>query len=152
MVREHNSSTLHRFLVGSFSELHHKGCSLHPASYAEFERICARSAGRVGDVLEVGAVPSDDSLLCLPALAGARSKIGVNLDGPHWYRDSEILQANANDLSTHPRFRDDVFDLVICNAVLEHDRCVWKTLAEIKRVTRLGGRIGIGVQDTPHYR
>ena len=69
----------------------------------------------------------------------------MNLDGPHWYRDFEILQANANDLSTHPRFRDDSFDLVLCNAVREHDRCFWKTVAEIKRVTRPGGLIGIGV-------
>jgi len=144
LVREHNFLTLNRINVGSFPEAHEKGCSLHPAVYAEYQRICA-ARPCTGDVLEVGAVPTGDSLLCLPALAGARSKIGVNLDGPYRYRDFEIVQANANDLSMVPRFRDNSFDLVLCNAVLEHDRCFWKTVAEIKRVTRPGGLIGIGV-------
>jgi SAM-dependent methyltransferase len=117
---------------------------MHPTVFSLFDRICAaRSCG--GDVLEIGAVPSDETLLCLPALAGARSRIGVNLDGPHRHGGLEILQADANSLAFLPGFGDESFDTVLCNAVLEHDRFFWKTLAEMKRLTRPGGVIGIGV-------
>ena len=93
-------------------------------------------------MLEVGAVPSGDSLLCLPALAGAKSKIGVSLDGPGSYADFEILRADANALSC---FADESFDTVLCNSVLEHDKHFWKSVSEMKRVTRPGGLIVIGV-------
>ena len=116
---------------------------MHTRVFAEFERICAaRGAG--GDVLEVGAVPSQDSLLCLPALAGAKSKVGINLDGPSRYADFEILRADANALTC---FADESFDTVLCNSVLEHDKHFWKSLSEMKRVTRPGGLIVIGVPE-----
>ena len=51
---------------------------MHPRVFEEFERIC-RTRGAGGDVLEIGAVPSRESLLFLPALSGARSRIGVDL-------------------------------------------------------------------------
>ena len=114
---------------------------MHTRVFAEFERICAaRGAG--GDVLEVGAVPSQDSLLCLPALAGAKSKVGINLDGPSRYADFEILRADANAMSC---FADESFDTVLCNSVLEHDKHFWKSVSEMKRVIRPGGLIAIGV-------
>ena len=53
---------------------------MHPRVFEEFERIC-RTRGAGGDVLEIGAVPSRESLLFLPALSGARSRIGVDLAG-----------------------------------------------------------------------
>jgi SAM-dependent methyltransferase len=109
--------------------------------FAEFESICReRSAG--GDVLEIGAVPSEDSLLCLPALSGARSKVGVNLSGPAGYRDFRILKANSNDMRC---FADASFHTVLSNAVHEHDAHFWRSLDEIRRVTRPGGLIVIGV-------
>jgi SAM-dependent methyltransferase len=97
-------------------------------------------------VLEIGATPDETTLLNLPALAGAGEKIGINLAGASRFRDVSILQMNANDMSVFSAGR---FDVVLCNAVLEHDRCFWKTLAEIRRVTRLGGLVVIG---TPGYR
>jgi SAM-dependent methyltransferase len=114
---------------------------MHPAVFGEIERIC-RERGAGGDVLEIGAVPSEDSLLCMPALSGARSKLGVNLAGPGRYRDFEILRANSNDLTS---FSDASFDTVLSNAVQEHDARFWKSLAEIRRITRPGGLIVIGV-------
>jgi SAM-dependent methyltransferase len=114
---------------------------LHADVFAVFDRVCAnRGAG--GDVLEVGAVPSGESLLSLPALAGASSRVGVNLDGPHRFQHFEILRADANALSC---FQDESFDTVVCNAVLEHDPQFWKAIAEMRRVTRPGGLIVIGV-------
>ena len=93
-------------------------------------------------MLEVGAVPAEDTLLCLPALARAKTKIGINLEGPHRYRDFDILRADANRMSC---FSDESFDTVICNSVLEHDRRFWMSIGEMHRVTRPGGLIVIGV-------
>ena len=117
---------------------------MHPAVFGAFDRICSsRACG--GDVLEIGAVPSEDTLLCMPSLRGARRRIGVNIDGPSSVRDIEILRANANDLSELDGFGDESFDTVLCNAVLEHDPRFWMTLAEMRRLVRPGGLIGIGV-------
>jgi SAM-dependent methyltransferase len=114
---------------------------MHPSIFTEFDRICrTRRAG--GDVLEVGAVKSDESLLCLPALGAARSKIGVSLEGPFAHADFEVLGVDANDMSC---FADASFDAVLTNSVLEHDRYFWRTLAEIERVARPGALIVIGV-------
>ncbi len=114
---------------------------MQPAVFAAFERICAeRHAG--GAVLEIGAVPSDESLLCLPALAAAREKIGVDLARASRHRDFEIVRMDANTLDGFP---DDRFDTVLCNAVLEHDPFFWRTLAAIRRVARPGALVAIGV-------
>ena len=114
---------------------------MHPRVFQEFERICSeRNAG--GAVLEVGAVPSEESLLSMRSLKEAHKKIGINLDGPHTYKDFQILKVNANDMSC---FKDSMFDTVVTNATLEHDRFFWKTLSEIRRVIRPGGLVVIGV-------
>ena len=99
-----------------------------------------RNAG--GSVLEIGAVPSEESLLCLPCLRTAREKIGINLDGPHRFRDFTIRRENANAMTCFP---DESFDTVLCNATLEHDPFFWKTVAEIRRVARKGALVVIGV-------
>lgn len=114
---------------------------MHPVMFSAFDGICRRRAAG-GAVLEVGAAPTDDTLLFLPALAQAPRRVGINLDGPHRYRDVEIVQGNANAMNC---FTDGEFDTVVCNATLEHDRRFWLTLAEIRRVTRPGGLIVIGV-------
>jgi ubiquinone/menaquinone biosynthesis C-methylase UbiE len=81
----------------------------------------------------------------MKVLRDAKEKIGINLDGPYSYRDFEILQGNANCMDF---FEDNRFDTVLCNAVLEHDKFFWKSLAEMRRVTKPGGLIVIG---TPGY-
>lgn len=117
---------------------------MHPAVFAAFERIC-RSRNCCGHVLEVGAVASEETLLCLPSLDGCMSRVGVNIGGPASIRGFEILRANANDLRGIAGFEDESFDTVLCNAVLEHDPQFWKTLAEMRRILRPGGVMGIGV-------
>jgi len=117
---------------------------MHPTIYSIYEEICTeRHAGE--PVLEIGAVPSEESLLNMKSLRHLTEKIGVNMDGSYSYQDFNILKENANDLSC---FQDGQFATVLCNAVLEHDKCFWKTIAEIKRVTQSGGLIVIG---TPGY-
>ena len=113
---------------------------MHNEVYRQFDRICSRrKAG--GAVLEIGAMPSATTLLTLPALRNAREKIGINIAKPSRYGDIEILQQNANAMVNFPAER---FDTVLCNSTLEHDKFFWKTLAEIRRVTRSGGLIVLG--------
>ena len=118
---------------------------MHPKVYNAFERICTERRVR-GSVLEVGAVPNDTSLLTMKSLTKVREKIGINLDGPHRYHDFSIVQADANNMTC---FEDVRFDAVLCNAVLEHDKFFWKTIAEMRRVTKSGGLMVIGA---PGYR
>ena len=118
---------------------------MHSRVYQEFERICSGRDIR-GSVLEVGAAPSDDCLLNMKALANVSEKIGIDLDGPYDFKDFKVLKANGNAMDC---FEDGRFDAVFCSSVLEHDKYFWKTLAEIKRVTKPGGLILVGV---PGYR
>lgn len=113
---------------------------MHAAVFREFDRIC-RARGAGGAVLEIGAVPAADTLLCLPALAGASEKLGVNLDGPYDYAGFHIRRGDAHHLDL-PAAR---FDTILCNAVLEHDPTFWRTLAELRRVARPGALVVLGV-------
>jgi SAM-dependent methyltransferase len=114
---------------------------MHPDIYAAFDRICVE-AGIAGPVLEVGAVSGPESLLCLPALASAPLRVGINLDGPGRADGAIILGGDANRMGM---FGDATFAAVLCNAALEHDRRFWLTLAEIHRVARPGALVAIGV-------
>jgi SAM-dependent methyltransferase len=113
---------------------------MHSRVYQEFERIV--SARKVaGSVLEVGALPRQDSLLCMDPLRATTERIGINLDGPYDYNGFKIVKGNANHMTC---FEDGRFDVVLCNALLEHDKYFWKTTGEIKRVTKPGGLVVIG--------
>ncbi|MHA2061836.1 MAG: methyltransferase domain-containing protein [Candidatus Sifarchaeia archaeon] len=118
---------------------------MHPRVYTEFEIICSKRAAG-GVVLEIGAVPSDASLLNMRCLNKAKEKIGVNLDGPYNYKDFSIIKGNANSMEY---FEDNKFDTILCNAVLEHDKFFWKTVSEIRRVLNSNGLLVICA---PGYR
>src|SRR5262249_2253713 len=74
---------------------------------------------------------------------------GINLDGPYEFSDFKILKGNANSMDC---FEDEKFDVVLCNATLEHDKFFWKTVAEIRRVTKPGGLVVLGVPGYKYYR
>jgi SAM-dependent methyltransferase len=117
---------------------------MHPKAYAEIERVVAeRVPPRFdGRVLEVGAIPIPDlTLLTMPALASAE-RIGINLDEPSEHDGYRIVSGNANHM---PQFEDDSFDLVLCNATLEHDPQFWLAVSEMHRVLAPGGVLVVGV-------
>ncbi len=114
---------------------------MHPLVFAEFDAIC-RQHLEGGAVLEVGATDRGDSLLNLPAVAGVRERVGINIAGPLHGRGYTVIQGNANDMNC---FSDGRFDAVLCNATLEHDPFFWKSVAEMRRVVRPGGLIALGV-------
>ncbi|NEO52840.1 MAG: class I SAM-dependent methyltransferase [Okeania sp. SIO3B5] len=118
---------------------------MHPRVYQEFEKICSEKNIN-GSVLEIGAIPSSNSLLCMKSLEKATEKVGLDLKGPQKFKDFKIHQGNANSMDI---FQDEKFDVVLCNAVLEHDKYFWKTISEINRVTKPGGLIVLG---TPGYK
>ena len=114
---------------------------MHPRVFKEFERLC-QDRNIKGAILEIGAVPNNQTLLTLHALKGAKKKVGINILEPSEYADFNILQCNSNDMGI---FENDSFDAVLCNATLEHDKFFWKTIDEIRRVTKPGGHVLIGV-------
>ena len=118
---------------------------MHGVVYRAFEQMIVRGDVR-GTILEVGAIPSAESLLASKCLSGAKERIGINLDEPRDCPGFRIIQGNANAMDC---FEDGRFDIVLCNAVLEHDKLFWRTIREMHRVTKPGGLIVIG---TPGYR
>ena len=116
---------------------------MHREIYRSYEQLFDR-IDFDGPILEVGAMPSHKSLLCLPRLA-KQERVGLNLDGPHTFDGFEIVKGSACDMP----FEDNRFGLVVCNAVIEHVPDFWNVLSEIKRVARPGGLIVIGA---PGYR
>jgi SAM-dependent methyltransferase len=114
---------------------------MSPEVYAAFEHIC-RSEAVEGPVLEVGAWPGPDSLLHLPSLAGIPEKVGLNMEPVASEPTIRTVLGNANQMDM---FADGTFGCVLCNSTLEHDARFWLTLAEIRRVTKPGGLVVIGV-------
>jgi SAM-dependent methyltransferase len=113
---------------------------VHPQIFKEFDAICA-ALSITGKVLEIGASRDHPLLLDLPALQSASKRVGVGL-GPAFRNEHfELLSRDANDLGC---FADDAFELVLCNAMLEHDARFWLTIAEARRVTQPGGWIVLG--------
>src|SRR5215813_8649589 len=102
----------------------------------------SRMRGAGGAVLEIGATPTDDTLLALPALHGARERIGLNMDHACMRRggDFDIVHGDGN----HMPFPNGRFDTILSNSVLEHDRRFWQTLAELRRVARPGALVILG--------
>jgi len=114
---------------------------MSPEVHAAFEAICRREPID-GPVLEVGAWPGPDSLLRLPSLASIPGKTGINMEAVASDDMITMVVGNANAM---PMFADETFGCVLCNATLEHDPRFWLTLAEIRRVTKPGGLVLIGV-------
>ena len=107
--------------------------------YHEFREIL--SAFKIkGRILEVGAVPSADSLLAMDILGGEEC-VGLNITGNVGFGSFNIVEANGNDMSIFPTGH---FDCVLSNATIEHDPFFWKTCAEMRRVLRVGGAAVVG--------
>lgn len=115
---------------------------MHPAIYRQYRDILRTFDFGGKAILEVGAVPDKRSLLNLDVLRSASERVGIDLGGHHLCENFEILKGNANDMSGFDSGR---FDLVLCNAVLEHDPYFWKSVGEMKRVVRPGGLLVLGV-------
>lgn len=114
---------------------------MHPIVYRKFVSLC-QDLPLSGAVLEIGASPHHPTLLAMPSLHRAASRVGVGLDGDHDGDGYAIRHLNSHDLSV---FADASFELVLSNAMLEHDPRFWLTLREAYRVLAPGGWMVLGV-------
>ena len=124
---------------------------MSPEVYSAFDSICHSEAPE-GPILEVGAVPGPDSLLNLPSISRVQDKIGLNMESftdeqniVQHFDSSPVIKMITGNANHMDMFADNTFGCVLCNSTLEHDPRFWETLIEIRRVTRPGGLIVIGV-------
>jgi ubiquinone/menaquinone biosynthesis C-methylase UbiE len=82
-------------------------------------------------------------MIKMRCLKDAKYKVGINLKAYNHYEDFKVIKCNANDMTGC--FEDNTFDIVLCNAIFEHDRFFWKSLSEIRRVIKPGGGFILGV-------
>ena len=118
---------------------------MHPVIYNKIKEIVKRRAPVLdkGSVLEIGPnTVFEDCLLSMEILKNMK-KVGVNTNFSLENNYYKIIKGSGNDM--HALFEDNEFDIVLCNAVLEHDIKFWQTISEINRVCRRGGLILIGV-------
>jgi SAM-dependent methyltransferase len=93
-------------------------------------------------VIEIGQDRDHPSLIELPELSSAPDRVAVGLSAGGDHPGITYICCNAHDLSFLPSAS---FDLLLSNAMLEHDRYFWRSLAEMRRLTRSGGHVVIGV-------
>ena len=115
---------------------------MHYIVFNKFNKILEKSGLQPKKILEIGS-PSvkKESLLFMKSLPKSVQKFGIDQNGPYNIEETLIQKMDANNLS----FRSNMFDLVVCNSVLEHDPLFWLTLDELKRVLKKGGLLIIGV-------
>ena len=114
---------------------------MHPRIKQAFHGIVRRRGVRPARALEVGGVTGPNSLLDAPELRGAE-RYSLNLLRMPELAGVKTVAGNANDMHM---FKDESFDLVLCNATLEHDKRFWRSVAEMHRVLRPGGLLVVGV-------
>lgn len=91
--------------------------------------------------LEVGGYVGENSLLRSPEVADAE-RWCINLVEQPSGTGIQHVVGSGNDMHM---FEDASFDLVMCNAMLEHDRQFWLSVSEMRRVLAPGGLLVIGV-------
>jgi len=110
--------------------------------FKEFEKLCNKIDMR-GSILEIGSGGSPETLLNMRCVRKSKFKIGINLTPFDYYADFKVIKGNANDM--REIFKNNTFDVVLCNAIFEHDKYFWKSLSEIRRVIKPRGVFVLGV-------
>jgi SAM-dependent methyltransferase len=117
------------------------GSRMNPRLKRHMHEIVRSSGTRPARALEVGGYVGRKSLLRSPEIEKAE-RFCLNLvDQPSDQGITPVV-GNGNRMDM---FEDESFDLVMCNATLEHDKNFWLSIAEMHRVTRPGGLLVIGV-------
>jgi SAM-dependent methyltransferase len=113
---------------------------MHAEVQRQFQQVIRETGVRPRRALEVGGVVGRNSLLRFSELESTERHC-LNLISLPKTDDIAAVVGNANDMST---FADEMFDLVMSNATLEHDKHFWLSLAEMRRVLAPGGLLIIG--------
>jgi len=118
---------------------------MHPTIYSRFDQLVRQYAPPGNKILEIGATEnvSETLLTLFRNISKSYDCVGINMEvRPVDNLPYTLIQCNANNMNI---LDDESFDAVVCNAVLEHDKFFWKTLAEVRRVLRPGGLFYVGV-------
>ena len=128
-------------------------CSQISIPRAETEKaVIPRIRGRSGRILEVGC----SSAIYRDVFRGDYVGLDLScLEFPKTGKGSFIVGSGY-----YPPFRDEVFDFVLCLAVLEHVKCPDKFVKEISRVLKIQGEalinsatpVGMIYESYPKYR
>ncbi len=122
---------------------------MHPAIYSRFGELFREYPPPGNDILEIGATSNTSATLLslFQDISKSYHCVGINIEvRPVENLPYSLIECNANNMEI---FDDDSFDAVACNAVLEHDKFFWKTVAEVKRVLKPGGLFYVGVPGFP---
>jgi ubiquinone/menaquinone biosynthesis C-methylase UbiE len=80
-----------------------------------------------------------------------RNAYGVDYDDQNVIACKKKFNAKKIDLETDSLpYEDSMFDLVICNQVLEHLKNYRKVIDDLIRVTKKGGYIAVGIPNLAH--
>jgi ubiquinone/menaquinone biosynthesis C-methylase UbiE len=80
-----------------------------------------------------------------------RNAYGVDYDDQHVIASKKRFNAEKIDLEADDLpYDDNMFDLVICNQVLEHLKNYRKVIDDLIRVTKKGGYIAVGIPNLAH--
>lgn len=90
-------------------------------------------------VLEVGITAGHQTLLSSPRLVDA-ARVGIDLNPPQAPKGYEYHRGDAHKMP----FMSELFDVVLSNAMLEHDPKFWLSVGEMHRVLRSGGWLLLG--------
>lgn len=115
---------------------------MHPHVKRRYRNIIRTTGIKPERALEVGGLVGAQSLLRFPELAGV-DRYCLNLVPQQGDGDITAITGNANDM--RGVFPSNWFDLVVCNATLEHDKRFWLSVEEMRRVLRPGGLLVISV-------
>ena len=122
---------------------------MHPVLYNRFEQLFRQYSPAGNEILEIGATTnvSETLLTLFKNMSPNYHCVGINIDCNSANNlPYTLVQCNGNDMSI---FADESFDAIVCNAVLEHDKFFWKTIAEVRRVLRPQGLFYLGVPGFP---
>ena len=104
------------------------------------------------NILDVGSGDGSRTLLMAKYFNIENHNIfGVHYNDKYIAETRKVFNAERIDLETDALpYNDGMFDLVICNQVLEHLKNYMKVIDEVIRVTRKGGYIVFGIPNLAH--
>lgn len=112
----------------------------------EFHRLCTATIGGSGNILEIGAGPSNPTSRFLATLGQVHG-----LDPDPLVRDNDALATSDVLEDTHFPFADAMFDACVSNYVVEHLADPAAHLHEVWRVLRPGGAYVFRTPNRFHY-
>jgi SAM-dependent methyltransferase len=108
---------------------------MNPSVYKTIEQTLNKLKPQGQRVLEVGVGPNVRNRIVNLNIFKDFDKYCLDIVNRPKHADHKMIQANANNMP----FKNQSFDVVVSNAMLEHDPCFWLTIQESHRVLKNNG-------------